>query len=162
MPIVASVAGTKHPAWAITVIMPRVDSTVDLPAMFGPVIIISLASSLEVTMSFGTTFDLPSLSSSTGCLPPYICVSARSAILGRVYLEDTATSAKPAHMSISAAALADASILGMNFPTSSLTEANISRSSFKSLSSAPTILDSSSFNSGVMYLSALARVCFLM
>jgi hypothetical protein len=67
-PSVASRAGTKEPTWASRQISPTCRSTVDFPAMFGPVRIITRASSPRWT-SFGMNSSRGIIVSTTGCRP---------------------------------------------------------------------------------------------
>ena len=81
-PICASVAGTNDPTCAINVIRATCLMYVDLPAIFGPVIIDSLLSSLSRYVSFSTNTPVPSILSITGCLPPFMSKIPESSTSG--------------------------------------------------------------------------------
>ena len=73
-PNLANVAGTKLPHCAINVINATCLIYVDFPAIFGPVIIENLLSSLSKYVSLSTNSPLGSIFSITGCLPPFISI----------------------------------------------------------------------------------------
>ena len=54
MPISATAAGTKHPAWAMMVMMAVWRIKVDLPAMLGPVMMATRSSFISMSTSLGT------------------------------------------------------------------------------------------------------------
>ncbi|OPZ64257.1 MAG: hypothetical protein BWY85_01249 [Firmicutes bacterium ADurb.Bin506] len=82
-PMEALVAGTNDPACAISVRSPTVASTVDLPAMFGPVIMSNLPASWSQSISLATYLPGPSICSSTGWRAPLITVARAVPISGR-------------------------------------------------------------------------------
>ena len=81
-PSLASVAGTKLPTCAIKVINATCLIYVDFPAIFGPVIIANLFSSLSKYVSFGTNSTAPSIFSITGCRPSFISITPSLLIIG--------------------------------------------------------------------------------
>ena len=161
IPILALVAGTKLPICAIRTMRAVWRSTVDLPAMLGPVIMRTSLLVWSRWMSFGTKRPLGMDSSITGCLPSWIMISLSLSTSGRTYLCRLAASPRLARKSILAISDAALSILELSWATLALISQNRRYSSSSRFSSAPTTLSSNSFNSGVMKRSALTRVCFL-
>ena len=86
IPILADFAGTKLPICAIRVISATCRIYVDLPAIFGPVIIIIRSSSLFKRVSFGTNIEFFDIFSTTGCRPSVISILPLSDISGMVKL----------------------------------------------------------------------------
>ena len=82
-PMRADCAGTKLPICAISTINPTCRRIVDLPAMFGPVSMITRASSLSCT-SLGMNLSRGIIRSTTGCRPARISSANESLIAGRV------------------------------------------------------------------------------
>ena len=82
MPMRADEAGTKLPMCAISAISPTCRRIVDLPAMFGPVRMITRAS-LTSDTSFGMNFSRGIIRSTTGCRPARMSSSKSSDIMGR-------------------------------------------------------------------------------
>jgi len=72
---------------------------VDLPDIFGPVIIKKLSVEQLVYVSFGTKSS--TVFSTTGCLPSFIKISNPSSISGITYFDSSETRAKEIKTSIS-------------------------------------------------------------
>ena len=159
--ILALLAGTKEPIWHIKVIIATCLIYVDLPAILGPVIIRSWLSSLFIMVSLGINSPLGITFSTTGCLPFSILVSPSSLISGFIKSFSKATKAKLLIQSNSAIILAVVFSLSIWFSTSFLISRKISYSKEQSFSLAPKSFSSISLSSGVINLSALAKVCFL-
>ena len=81
-PIFAYLAGTKQPICAIRTIIAVCRMNVDLPDIFGPVIIMSLLSFMSSRASFGVNGLSPSIFSITGCLPSLMSITLSRVISG--------------------------------------------------------------------------------
>ena len=82
MPTRAALAGTKLPICAISTISATCRMYVDLPAMFGPVMIATRPPSGLRFVSFGTKRESFNTCSTTGCRPAVICTSPERSISG--------------------------------------------------------------------------------
>ncbi len=161
-PILAESAGTKLPICAMIVMSAVWRSSADLPDMLGPVMMIICWLSLSIYTSLAMNGSSGgSCISITGWRPLLMSSSSDVLISGRMYLLSWATFAKEYKQSHLAIMFAFIWMVGIYSIKLSTSELNISASSEYIFSSAPNIFSSYSFNSCVMYLSALTRVCFL-
>ena len=148
MPIFAASAGTKHPICAISTIRAVCRSSADLPAMFGPVIIMICCDSFpRVTLL--AMYDSPggSCFSITGCRPSTMSMSSDSLTSGRLYRFSIETLVNDIRQSSRATSDAFNWIAGMYVATAATRSLNSRVSSERIFSSAPRIFSSYSFSS---------------
>ena len=161
IPMRALDAGTKLPTCAISVISATCRIYVDLPAIFGPVIINILSLSVFSVVSFGTNIEPLSIFSTTGCLPSFISILPLSEISGITKLFFAAACARDSRTSDFAIIPAARFKRSISFATAVRISSNTCASSTSTLSLAPRIVLSISLSLGVIYLSQFASVCFL-
>ena len=158
--IFADFAGTKHPMCAISVMIATCRIYVDLPAIFGPVIIIVRLSESSSSVSFGTYAPLSSNVSTTGCLPSSMSIHLIFLLIsGFTYLFATETFARDTRQSSALNACAFDWSFARLSQHIDLSSAKILSSSAKALDSAESIFSSSCLSSSVMYLSPFTNVC---
>ena len=92
-PMRAESAGTKLPNCAIKTIKATCRRNVDLPDIFGPVII-RIRSPVSKFASLGTNRSALIRCSTTGCRPPLISKTSSETTSGRTYLYRAAASAR--------------------------------------------------------------------
>ena len=84
-------AGTKLPTAAISTISASCLMYVDLPAMLGPVIMLTLLSSPSEYVSLGMNIPSSIILSTTGCLPSFMSMIPSVFMAGLTYLFCSAT-----------------------------------------------------------------------
>ena len=150
-PMCALSAGTKHPICAIRVMRAVCRSKADLPAMFGPVIMMICCSSVSRYTSLAMYFSPGgNCFSITGWRPWRMSSTSSSTTFGRMYLLARATLANDSRQSRRAICVALIWMAGINSASSQTSSLYNLVSRIRILSSAPRIFSSYSFSSWVM------------